>query len=56
MDDSIVIPQSIRVFIRLGKRKGNRARELVGMLKEYREQYTSVELQREAMKWWRQSI
>ena len=56
MENSIIVPQSVKVFIKMGKKKGNKANELVGILKEYREKYTSVELQKEAMKWWMQNI
>ena len=56
MEDSIVISQSIKVFVRLGGGKEKRARKLVGMLKEYKEKFTSVQLQKEAMKWLRQNI
>jgi len=56
MEDSIVIPPSVKVFVKLGRKHGNMAHELSGMLKEYRKRYTSVKLQEEAMKWWRQSI
>ena len=54
MDNTIVVPQSVRVLVKMGnkpKEKGVEA--LVGMLKEYKDKYTSVELQEEAMKWWR---
>ena len=57
MDNTIVVPQSVRVLVKMGdkpKEKGVEA--LVGMLKEYKDKYTSVELQEEAMKWWRESI
>lgn len=57
MDNTIVVPQSVRVLVKMGnKRKGKRVETLVGMLKEYKNKYTSVELQEEAMKWWRESI
>ena len=52
MDNTIVIPQSVRVLVKMGnkpKEKGVEA--LVGMLKEYKDKYISVELQEEAMKW-----
>jgi hypothetical protein len=52
MDNTIVVPQSVRVLVRMGtesKEKGVEA--LVGMLKEYKDKYTSIELQEEAMKW-----
>ena len=57
MDNTIVVPQSVRVLVKMGnkpKEKGVEA--LVGMLREYKDKYTSVELQEEAMKWWRESI
>ena len=57
MDNTIVVPQSVRVLVKMGntpKEKGVEA--LVGMLKEYKDKYTSVELQEKAMKWWRESI
>ena len=57
MDNTIVVPQSVRVLVKMGnkpKEKGVEA--LVGMLREYKDNYTSVELQEEAMKWWRESI
>ena len=56
MEKSIVVPQSVKVFIKMGGKKGNKIDKLVGILKEYREKYTSVELQKEAMKWWMQNI
>ena len=54
MDNTIVVPQSVRVLVKMGdkpKEKGVEA--LVGILREYKDKYTSVELQEEAMKWWR---
>jgi len=51
MEDSLVIPPSVKVFVRLGKHKGSRAGELVSMLRDYKDDYTSLELQEEAMKW-----
>ncbi len=57
MDNIIIVPQSVRVLVKMGtKRKGKGVEPLVGMLKEYRDKYTSVELQKEAMRWWRGSI
>ena len=56
MENSIIVPQSVKVFIRMGKKKGNKVNELIGILKEYREKYTSIDLQKEARKWWMQSI
>ena len=57
MDNTIVVPQSVRVLVRMGdKRKEKGVEALVGMLKEYKDKYTSIELQEEAMKWWRESI
>jgi len=56
MENSIIVPQSVKVFIKMGKKKENRANELVGILKKYREKYTSIDLQKEAMKWWTQNI
>ena len=57
MDNTIVVPQSVRVLVKMGnKRKEKGVEALVGMLKEYKDKYTSVELQEEAMKWWRESI
>ena len=54
MDNTIVVPQSVRVLVKMGnKRKGKGVEALVGMLKEYKNKYTSVELQKEAMKWWK---
>ena len=55
MDDRLIVDSSTKVFIKLGgKRK--RAKELLGIIKEYKDEYTSVELQHEAMKWWKESI
>lgn len=57
MDNTIIVPQSVRVLVKLGdKRKRRRVEELVGMLKDYKDTYTSVELQKEAMNWWKESI
>ena len=57
MDNTIVVPQSVRVLVRMGtKRKEKGVEALVGMLGEYKDKYTSIELQEEAMKWWRESI
>ena len=54
MDNTIIVPQSVRVLVKMGnKRKGSGVDALVGMLKEYKDKYTSVELQKEAMKWWK---
>lgn len=38
------------------KRKKKRVETLARMLKKYKDKYTSVELQKEAMKWWRENI
>lgn len=59
MDNTIIVPQSVRVLVKLGdkrKRKKRRVEELVGMLEDYKDKYTSVELQKEAMNWWKESI
>lgn len=48
----IIVPQSVRVLIKMGtKSEKSKVETLVGMLKEYKDEYTSVELQKEAMKW-----
>jgi hypothetical protein len=57
MDNTIIVPPSVRVLVRMGtKSKKSKVETLVGMLKEYKDKYTSVELQKEAMKWWKESI
>ncbi|MGC1121796.1 MAG: hypothetical protein WBA22_11950 [Candidatus Methanofastidiosia archaeon] len=57
MDNTIIVPPSVRVLIKMGtKSKKSKVETLVGMLKEYKDKYTSVELQKEAMKWWKESI
>ena len=56
MENSIVVPESVKVFIKVGKKKGNKSHDLAGILKEYGKKYTSVELQKEAMKWWMRNI
>jgi hypothetical protein len=59
MDNTIIIivPQSVRVLIKMGtKSKKSKVETLAGMLKEYKNEYTSVELQKEAMKWRKESI
>ena len=57
MDTTIIVPQSVRVLVKLGdKRKRRKVEELVGMLKDYKDTFTSVELQKEAMNWWKENI
>jgi hypothetical protein len=57
MENTIIVPPSVRVLIKMGnKSKESKVEALVGMLKEYKDKYTSVELQEEAMKWWKESI
>ena len=56
MENVIIIPPSVRVFVKLNGKKESKIKNLIGVLRDYREKYTSVELQKEAMKWWRQSI
>ncbi|MGD2246784.1 MAG: hypothetical protein PVF58_00135 [Candidatus Methanofastidiosia archaeon] len=60
MDNIIIVPPSVRVLVKMGnkskKNKKSKVKTLVGMLKDYKDKYTSVELQKEAMKWWKESI
>ncbi len=56
MDNTIIVPQSVRVLVKLGAKRKRKVEELVGMLEEYRDKYTSVELQKEAMNWWKETI
>lgn len=57
VENTIIVSQSVRVLVKMGnKRKESRVEALVGMLKKYKDRYTSVELQKEAMKWWKESI
>ena len=57
MENTIIVPPSVRVLIKMGnKSKESKIESLVGMLREYKDKYTSVELQEEAMKWWKESI
>jgi hypothetical protein len=57
MDNTIIVPPSVRVLVKMGnKSKESKVEALVGMLKEYKDEYTSVELQKEAMNWWKESI
>jgi hypothetical protein len=52
MDSTIIVPPSVRVLIKMGvKSKKSKVETLIGMLKEYKDKYTSVELQKEAMNW-----
>ena len=52
MGNTIIVPPSVRVLIKMGnKSKESKVEALVGMLREYKDTYTSVELQGEAMKW-----
>jgi hypothetical protein len=52
MDNTIIVPPSVRVLIKMGtKSKKGKVETLVGMLKEYKDEYTSVELQKETTNW-----
>jgi hypothetical protein len=52
MENTILVPPSVRVLIKMGnKSKESKVDVLVGMLREYKDMYNSVELQEEAMKW-----
>lgn len=50
---SIIVGQDISVFIRMSAKivKGANIGKLVGLLKKYRESYTSVELQHKSKEW-----
>ena len=54
-ESSIIVAGNIKIFLRLGdkkkKIKKSRIKELEGMIKEYKNKYTSVELQRKGVEW-----
>ncbi|MGC1119741.1 MAG: hypothetical protein WBA22_01505 [Candidatus Methanofastidiosia archaeon] len=51
MDNTIIVPPSVRVLIKMGtKNKKSKVETLVGMLKEYKDEYTPIELQEEGLK------
>jgi len=54
-EESIIIPQSIRVLVKMPARKTKESKvgKLTGMLKEYKSEYSSVELQKKSSDWWK---
>lgn len=50
---SIIVSGEIRVFARMAKEeKKTDINRIVGLLKEYRNKYSSVRLQHKAKDWW----
>jgi len=50
----ILVSPNIGVIIVMRKRKGkSRIKELVGMIREYRNKYSSIELQRKSKEFWK---
>ncbi len=54
-EESIIIPQNIRVLVKMPARKTEESKvgKLTGMLKEYKSKYSSVELQKKSSDWWK---
>ncbi len=50
---SIIVDQDISVFVRLAaSKKRADIKKISGLLKKYKEKYTSVELQHKSKEWW----
>ena len=54
-ENSIVVPQCIKILVRMPAKEsvGSEVGKLKGMLKEYKSQYSSVELQKKSKEWWK---
>ncbi|ODS39272.1 hypothetical protein BEH94_04340 [Candidatus Altiarchaeales archaeon WOR_SM1_SCG] len=54
-EDAIVVPRGIKILVRMHPKKSceSGVSKLKGMLKEYKSQYSSVELQKKSMGWWK---
>ena len=51
--DSIIVPQTIKILIRVTtKHEQSKVKELIGMLKEYKNTYSSLDLQQKSREWW----
>ncbi len=50
---SIIVNQDVSVFIKIsiGKKPAD-LRKITGLLKQYKNRYTSVELQHKSKEWW----
>jgi len=53
-EDFIMLPPNIGVITIMRKRKGkSKVKELVGMIREHKDKYSSVELQHKSKEFWR---
>ncbi|PKP59018.1 MAG: hypothetical protein CVT89_01760 [Candidatus Altiarchaeales archaeon HGW-Altiarchaeales-2] len=54
-NDSVIVPQSIKILVKVssGESVESKVKEIRGMLKEYKSEYSSVELQRKSGEWWK---
>jgi len=54
-DGSIIVTGNVKIFLRFGNKrkkvKKSRIKELEGILGDYKDKYTSVELQRKGVEW-----
>ena len=57
-EDAIVVPQGIKILVKMHPKKSSgsgvsKVSKLKGMLKEYKSQYSSIELQKKSKDWWK---
>ena len=56
LGNTIIAPESAKILIRVStfeKFRKSRVSELIGLLRDYRDKYTSLELQEESKNWWK---
>jgi len=56
LGNTIIVPESAKILIRVStfeKFRKSRVSELIGLLRDYRDKYTSLELQEESKNWWK---
>jgi len=53
--NSIVVPQYLKILVRMPAKEsaGSEVGKLKGMLKEYKSQCSSAELQKKSKEWWK---
>jgi len=51
-ENSIIVPQTIKILIRVtSKHKKSKVKELIGILREYKNKYSSLSLQQKSKEW-----
>lgn len=50
--NSIIVGEETKIFVMIGKKKKRKISDIIGLLKDYRKKYSSVELQHKSKDWW----